>query len=149
MGMQAGTGRTQLGQTDQRWRVKKGDVVKTSHPDTNLSRLLLWSSLAGPVQELLSEQNRLLILRNTSEQSPAWTPLPPPEDRSKSNLRKLELKIQTLEENRRYSKSTFVLPTFGLVNAGINVCFEAQASGRCCRWNYISAAGRKYSRTLL
>lgn len=66
-------------------------VVKTPHLDTNLSVLGLRSSLAGPVQELLPEQNRLLILRNTAEQSPAGTTLPPPEDRPESNLINLEL----------------------------------------------------------
>lgn len=75
------------------------DYVKTFHPDTNPSVLVLRSGPAGPVLELLPEQNRLLVLRNAAEQGPGWTALPPPGDTSKSDLVKLELfKIQNERE---------------------------------------------------
>lgn len=44
------------------------------------SSVLLASSLARPVQELLSEQSCLILLRDTTKQRPAWTPLTRPED---------------------------------------------------------------------
>lgn len=101
MGMKVRTGRTELGQTANGSKTKCEKAlrraVKTFHPDANLSVLVLWSSLvsacspAGPIQELLPEQNRLVILRNTAEQGPVWTTLPPPGDTSKSDLVKLEV----------------------------------------------------------
>lgn len=54
--------------------------------ETHLCLLVHWSSFfhastpAPPVQELLSEQSRLVVLWNAAEQSPAGTPLSPPED---------------------------------------------------------------------
>lgn len=89
--MTVGTGRTEPGQPGNGSKRKCGEVLRhgsmtRANPGTNLSILALRSglvsarSLAGPVQELLPEQNRLFALRNTAEQGPARTTLPLPGD---------------------------------------------------------------------
>lgn len=69
--------------TEQRGSAEKCCVTPRK-TGTNPSILVLCSP-AGPVQELLPEQNRLFILRNAAQQGPARTTLPPPGDASKSD----------------------------------------------------------------
>lgn len=51
-----------------------------------LSRFLFLS--LGPVQELLPEQRRLVVLRQPAEQSPAGTPLTLPVGHTQTNLKR-------------------------------------------------------------
>lgn len=87
LALTVGTGRTGPGPTGNGSKRKCGEVLASplEKTGTNLSVLVLWSSPAGPVQELLPEQNRLFILRKAAQQGPARTTLPPPGDASKSD----------------------------------------------------------------
>lgn len=72
------------------------------------------SSPARPVQELLSEQCRLVVLSDAAEQRPAGTPLPPPEDTIRD-------RVQYLALGEQYAVNTHIR-TFNLINQNCFYC---------------------------
>lgn len=78
--------------------------METLISEMNLSwtPILSASCPAAPVQELLFEQNRLLVLRNTPEQRPAGTTLPPPEDTIETRYRPAALQKTNMEKTLKY-----------------------------------------------
>lgn len=123
------------------WRVMETLISEMNLSVRPWTPILYASCPAAPVQELLFEQNRLFVLRNTPEQRPAGTTLPPPEDTIKTRYQPAALQKTNTEKTLQYFLNQYwfssalwclICPLYYAIKLSL-VCFFLLSIANICK----------------